>query len=203
MTKFLLIRHGAHDLLGRVLAGRMAGVSLNELGRQQASALPERLSGLPVHAIYSSPMDRTQETAAPLARALGLTVQTDPAFHEIDFGAWTGKSFQELQPDPEWQLWNTRRSAACPPGGETMQAVQARFVAGLRTIAADRDGQTVVIVSHGDPIKSTLLGQLGSTVDSMPQLEISPASISIVQMEPDFSQVDLINALGNVASFYN
>jgi broad specificity phosphatase PhoE len=197
MTKFLLIRHGAHDLLGKVLAGRMPGVSLNSVGQQQATALPERLAGCEIHALYSSPMDRCRETAAPLAQARHQEPIIDPAFHEIDFGTWTSRTFTDLHPDAEWQQWNTRRSLAQPPCGEAMATVQSRFIAGLHTLAGLHDGQTVAIFSHGDPIKSALLHFLGSPLDHMPSLEISPASLSVVHIHRDWHQVTLINSLSS------
>jgi broad specificity phosphatase PhoE len=95
-TTFFLLRHAAHDRLGRVLCGRMAGVSLSEAGRSQALKLAERVSRETVTAIYSSPLERARETAAPIAARLGLEVEVAPEINEIGFGDWSGLTFDEL-----------------------------------------------------------------------------------------------------------
>ena len=117
MTTFLLIRHAAHDLLGRRLAGRMPGVSLNGEGRRQVERLAERLAGASIRAVISGPLERARETAEPLARGLGLPVQISAAVDEIDFGEWTGLPFAELDQDPRWCWFNTFRSGARAPCG--------------------------------------------------------------------------------------
>src|SRR5437868_12675394 len=106
MTQFLFVRHAAHDLLERgVIAGRQPGVHLNALGKKQAEQIAERLSTLPIDAIYCSPLERACETAAPLATMLNLPVQIAEEFNEIDFGAWTNCAFGDLDIVPLWQQW--------------------------------------------------------------------------------------------------
>jgi probable phosphoglycerate mutase len=92
MTTFLLIRHGANDLVGKVLAGRTPGVHLNDPGRRQAEGLALRLANAGVQGVFSSPRERCRETAEPLARRLGLKVQIAGELQEIDHGAWTGQT---------------------------------------------------------------------------------------------------------------
>ncbi len=96
MTTFLLIRHGLCDPVGKAIAGRTPGIHLNDIGRAQALALANRLSGLPVAAIRSSPLERALETAQPLANAFGLQVVEDERLNEVDFGDWTGRTLTEL-----------------------------------------------------------------------------------------------------------
>src|SRR5687767_1544713 len=91
-TRFLLIRHATTDTVGKRLAGRLPGVSLNEAGRAQAQQLAARLAGLPVAAIYSSPLERAVETARPLAQGLQLETAVCEAFLELDFGEWTNST---------------------------------------------------------------------------------------------------------------
>src|SRR4051812_19673583 len=93
MTTFLLIRHAAHDLLGKVLAGRTADVHLNAHGKIEAERVAKQLAGLPVSAIYTGPLERAQETAWPLAERRGLATTVTAAFDEIDFGDWTARAF--------------------------------------------------------------------------------------------------------------
>ncbi len=175
-----LVRHAAHGLLGRTLTGRMPGVSLSPEGRAQAERLAARLAGEPIRAVLTSPLERARETAEPIAAALGLESRVEPALNEIDFGEWTGRSFDALEDDPAWRRWNAARGLARPPGGETMLAVQARMrdhIDGLRT--EHPDGQ-VALVSHCDVIRATLLLYLGLPVDAYDRIAVDPASVSTV-----------------------
>jgi probable phosphoglycerate mutase len=178
-TTFFLVRHAAHDRLGRVLCGRMAGVSLGEIGRAQALKLAERVSRETIAAVYTSPLERARETAAPIAARLGLDLQIAPEIDEIGFGDWSGLTFDELGRDPRWASWNTARSVARPPGGgETMLEAQARavgFVESLRD--RHRDG-AAALVSHSDLLKAILAYFLGLSLDFIGRFEIGPASLS-------------------------
>src|SRR3954464_7421014 len=107
MATFYLIRHGATDYAGITVTGRMPGIHLNERGRRQAEELPHRFRGVPISRIYSSPMERTQETAAPLARILGLPVDIAGELTEIDYGEWTGRAIADLRNDERWRLFNS------------------------------------------------------------------------------------------------
>ncbi len=194
MTVFHLVRHAEHGLLGRVLTGRMPGVSLNERGRGQAHLLAQDFSGCPIVAVFSSPLERAQETATPIAAALGLDLMTDAGLDEIDFGGWTGMTFEALQGLAEWQAWNEFRGTASPPGGETMLEALARA---LRTLARLRrvypDGE-VVLVSHQDILKALLSHSLGAPLDLMHRLEVTPASRSILRVFFDGgTRVDGVN----------
>jgi len=193
-TTFHLVRHAAHGLLGRVLAGRMPGVSLNEDGRAQALRLAGHFSKGSIAAVVSGPLARAQETAAPIAAALGLDVATDAGLDEIDFGDWTGMAFDALQGSAEWQAWNRFRGTAPTPGGETMLEALARA---LRTLAhlrrAHPDGE-VVLVSHQDVLKSLLVHSLGAPLDLVHRIELAPASRSIMRVFDDGDvRVDGVN----------
>lgn len=195
MTSFVLVRHGAHDWLGRGIAGRMPGVSLNEKGRTQARQLVERLSQRAVAAIYSSPIERAQQTAAPLAQARGLGVAIDDAFSEIDFGEWTGRTFAELEADHDrWRAWCERKSVAAAPGGEVFTAVQRRVMDGLERLRRlHHPDEAVAVFSHGDIIKAAVAGVLGLSVDHIERFEIAPASVSVIDAGDGWAQVKLVN----------
>ena len=193
MTTFFLIRHGSHDLLGKVLAGRASGVHLNSTGRSEAERLPTRLGHPTVTAVYSSPLERARETAAPLAAQLGNEIRASDGVQEVDFGSWTGKSFAELADDEAWRNWNARRSIAATPGGETMAAAQQRVVTELERLAALHHGEHVAIVSHGDLIKAALMHYLGISLDLILRLEISPASVSTIVLDAEFVQIHSVN----------
>jgi len=196
MTTFLLIRHAAHDLLGRVLAGRASDVHLNARGKMEAERLGERLARFHCQAIHTGPLERAQETAWPAAGALGLDPQINSAFDEIDFGRWTSQTFAQLEHDPEWKRWNASRSQAQPPGGETMGAVQSRVVAGLEELARAAPGACVAVVSHGDVIKAALMHYLGIPLDFILRLEVGPAALSILELREGNPRILAINESG-------
>lgn len=184
MTTYLLIRHAAADHVGRRLAGRSAGVRLNGHGVEQARALAASLAETPLSGVYSSPLERARETATPLAEAHGLEVHVSDAFHEVDFGEWTGMDFDALEKRPEWRSWNEFRSTARPPGGEAMQEVVGRALRGLEAIAAVHAGERVAIITHCDVIRPLLAHFAGMPLDHLLRLEIDTASISTVEVNP-------------------
>lgn len=198
MIRFLLIRHALTDTTGKNLSGRAPGISLNAEGRKQAVALSERLSGLPITAIYSSPLARALETANPAVAALGIQCEISAAFLEIDFGEWTGRSIQELKDDPAFNRFNSARSMTRIPGGELMMEAQMRIVAGLERLKNDHPGQMVAVVSHGDMIKSAIAWYAGIHLDLFHRLEISPASVSVLELWDDAATIVMVNDQGGL-----
>ncbi len=188
-TLFHLVRHGQYGLIDRALGGRAPGHALNETGRGEAGKVAGALRGRTVAAVVSSPVQRAQETAAPIAEALGLAVETDAALVELDCGEWTGMTFDTLRERPEWHRWNRFRSSAAIPGGETMLAVQARTVAALERLHAVHGEAEVVLVSHADIIKAALLHVLGAPLDHMGRLEVGPGSRSVVAWHDETARV--------------
>jgi len=182
MTTLLLIRHALNDSVGRSLAGTSPGVHLNTVGERQAAELAERLRGLALDALVSSPMERALETAAPIGHATGTAITTDPAFIEFGFGTWTGRAFDELAADAGWQRFNSARSVTRPPGGELMLDVQRRAVTGMLGLAERHPAGTVAIVSHADVIRAVLMYCLGMPIDFVHRLEIAPARVSVVEL---------------------
>ena len=193
MTLFHLVRHGDYCLLGQRLAGRLPGYSLSEKGRAQAEAIAQVLACLPLAVVVSSPLERTRETAAPIAAARYLPVTIEPDFNEIDFGHWTGMSFQDLHHLPEWRAFNECRGLAQIPGGETMLAAQARAVAAVLRLGAAYPGGEIAIVSHGDVIKAILAQVLGLSLHLMRRIEVSPGSRSVVALDSWNAQVLALN----------
>ena len=196
MTVFHLVRHAEHGLLGRVLTGRMPGVPLNERGREQAGRLARHFSGRVVAAVVSSPVQRAQETAGSIAAALGLEVVTDTGLDEIDFGDWTGMTFEALQDASGWQAWNQFRGTAPTPGGETMLEALGRA---LRCLARWRqavpEGE-VVLVSHQDVLRAVLAHSLGAPLDLMQRMELGAGSCSVLRVFGDGEiRVEGINLL--------
>lgn len=182
MLRILLIRHGATDLLGRVLYGRMPDVHLNVEGHEQAQGLARELNARHVLSeVISSPMERALETARPIAATRSLGIRIDEAFTEIDFGSWMGKTFGELNESEHWRRYCRFRMSTHPPGGESMMDVQARAWKGITRIREERldaENATVAIVTHGDVIRGVLLLALGISIDHIHRLEAAPASVS-------------------------
>lgn len=177
----LLVRHAAHAQLGRVLTGRGGDVPLSEEGRGQAEALAQRLAGTPIAAVETSPVRRARETAAAIAAARGLAAQVAMPLDEVDFGEWQGLSFAELGADPRWEMWNSERATAVPPGGEPMAMVQARVLAFMRDVARRSAGLVVAMVSHADVIRAAVAGVLGLALDRILAFDIDPASITRIE----------------------
>ncbi|MBY3200182.1 histidine phosphatase family protein [Rhizobium laguerreae] len=176
-----LVRHAAHDNVGNFLAGCTAGISLGEAGRLQVHRLGQRLRREDINEIYTSPRERTRETAEGIASACGLSLpQTDDALDEVNFGDWSGKTFEVLNDDPLWRRWNTTRSLTRTPGGETMLDVQARIFGLMESLASGGSKKRIVLVSHADVIKAAVSHVLGLPIDAWPRFDIAPASVTTV-----------------------
>lgn len=183
-TTVFLVRHASHGHLGKTLTGRMSGIGLSDTGRAEARRAGVHLARLKPVAVYASPLERAQETAAIIAATLGLTMQPAEALSEIDFGAWTGRDFQSLDGDPEWNRWNTARSLHRPPGGESMLEVQVRVAAWLSLVIARHPDSAVVAVSHADVIKAAVAHVVGFSIDSHHRITIDPGSVTALAAGP-------------------
>lgn len=199
MTILLLIRHGENDYVGKRLAGRRSGVHLNERGRQQAQALAQVLCKAPIKAIYSSPLERAVETAGPLARELGLEIQTREGLLEIDFGAWVGKTIGQMRRTKLWKLVQHQPSQARFPEGESFAEAQQRIASTLQEIAATHQpDQMVACFSHSDAIKVAVAYFLGLPLDNFQRLSVSTASISVLIIpEEDDPHLGTLNQVLN------
>ncbi|HEY8458985.1 MAG TPA: histidine phosphatase family protein [Blastocatellia bacterium] len=196
MTVFLLIRHALNNYIGEAIAGWTPDVHLNDAGLAQAERLSERLAQAPIAAIYSSPLERARETAAPLAARLGLEVHIHDAFGEIRYGEWSGKSLAELAEDCRWRRFNSIRSLTRAPGGETMIEVQARAAAGLEELRELHPREMVAVFSHGDVIKAAIAYLAGIPIDFYYRFEISPASVSVVTIDDHGPRLLRVNDAG-------
>jgi broad specificity phosphatase PhoE len=202
MTRFLLVRHTAHDFLVKgTMAGRQSGVHLNAAGKQQAEELGEYLSILPIEAIYCGPLERARETAAPLARKIGLQVQVADEFDEIDIGRWTNRAIRDLDEEADWQRWNNFRSNTATPAGEFMLDVQARAVQKISELKQHH--RFVAIFTHGDPIRAIVAHFLGVHLDLFLRLVIDPGSLNLIELGDDFVRVCMLNAPAGAATAIN
>jgi probable phosphoglycerate mutase len=182
VTIFHLLRHGEPAVFGR-LNGRLPGVGLSEKGRAEAATQAGRLTGEKVEAIYSSPLQRTRETAEIVAERLGLPIHYREDVIEIDYGEWTGLTFDQIRQDERWQMWSRSRSIAAVPGGESWRQVHERVVGALFDLRQTHPEGSVVIVSHGDVIRAAMLFALGMPLDFYSRIEIAFASLSTIRLD--------------------
>jgi len=184
MTTLLLVRHGHTDVAGRKLTGHQRGVHLNAQGRREAERLVERLEGVPIRAIVTSPLERCRETAAPLARDRGIAPSTHRGLIETDYGDWSGRTLAQLRRTRAWRGVMHAPSTFRFPGGESLLDVQTRAVDAALDIASEHPEGIVVVVSHADPLRLLVAHLAGMHVDHLHRLAIDTASISVVALAP-------------------
>jgi probable phosphomutase (TIGR03848 family) len=191
MPTLILVRHGRSTAnTAGLLAGRTPGVALDELGQEQAEALPGRLRDIPLAAAVSSPLQRCQETLAPLAGARpGMPLHTDDRIAECDYGDWTGRKLSELLEEPLMTTVQQHPSAAAFPGGESMRTMQTRSVEAVRdwnARLADEHGEDVcyAMCSHGDIIKAVVADALGMHLDLFQRISAGPSSVTAIRYTP-------------------
>jgi probable phosphoglycerate mutase len=144
--------------------------------------------------IYSSPLERALETAEPIARAMKLEVRKSDALNEIDFGEWSGKTFEQLDSDERWRHFNSCRSTASVPGGESFLEVQNRVLKEIDRLAHEHREARVAIVSHADPIKAVIGYFAATPIDLIQRFEISPCSVSVITLDEEGPRISRINA---------
>jgi len=178
----------------RVLIGRTHGIPLNAAGRIEATQLAESLATRNIRKILSSPLERCRETADPIAARIKLDLEVSDALNEVDFGDWTGKTFDELDATQEWKQWNTFRTGVRPQGGESMLDVQHRVVSLMQELRDEFHDDAVALVSHGDPLRAAIVYFLGMPLDFIRRIELSPASISILALDRWQAVLQALNA---------
>ena len=196
-TLFLLIRHGQTPTTGKLLPGRAAGLHLSDAGRAEAQGAADRISALgQVDAIYSSPLERARETAAPIGRARGVRVRVDKGLVECDFGDWTGGELKKLMKLPEWQTVQRAPSTFRFPGGESFLEMQTRMVSTLDRLRAAHQGGVVVCVSHADTIKAAVAHAMGTHIDLFQRIVISTCSVTAIAYSAGGPIVLTVNSTG-------
>jgi broad specificity phosphatase PhoE len=197
VTTFYLIRHGNIDYNSRV-PGRQAGLFLSEDGRNQASSLVERFNNIHIDAIYSSPLQRAVETATPLAVKNHLPIETLDELNEIEFGRWTGFSFDDLERDMQWKLFHSYRNGCKIPFGETMIKVQQRMINVIIKIHTLLPRHNVLIFSHNDPIKSIIAYFCGIPLDQFLRVTISTGSVSAIYLNNNDVKILFVATTGKI-----
>ncbi|HET8618874.1 MAG TPA: histidine phosphatase family protein [Acidimicrobiales bacterium] len=207
-TVILLVRHGATETTGKELPGRAPGLHLSDQGREQAEGAAARIVSLApaagngstaraersrVAAVYSSPLERTRETAAPIAAALGLYVIPDEGLLELDMGTWTGMELKAAYKRKEWATIQRYPSGFTFPEGESFVTMQARMVTTLDRLRAAHPGKVVVAVSHADPIRAVVAHAMGTHLDLFQRVVVSPCSVTAISYGPQGPVVLTVN----------
>lgn len=205
MTRLLLIRHAVNDW---VKTGKLAGwtpnVHLNEDGKQQAIALGERLAKTKFEAIYSSPLERTMETAQAIAdHHSNLNVQIEEGIGEVRYGQWQGEKIRKLAQRKEWYAVQHFPIRVQFPDGETMRGAQARAVDAVENIYSTHPKGTVALVGHSDVIKMILAHYLGMHLDMFQRIVVSPASLSVISLGSSRPMVEMVNDTSHLKSNEN
>lgn len=198
-TLVLLVRHGQTPTTGQDLPGRSPGLHLADKGREQADVAAGRIAELGdgrVAAVYASPLERTLETAAPIAKACGLRVHRRTGLLELDVGDWTGRPLKELVKLPEWRTVQRYPSGFRFPGGESFAEMQTRVSGTVDALRAAHAGQTIVCVSHADPIRALVAHAMGTHLDLFQRIVVSPCSITAILYSTEGPVVLTVNSTG-------
>ncbi len=184
-TLVLLVRHGQTPTTGEVLPGRAPGLHLSKEGESHAEHTAQRIVALGrIDAVYSSPMERTVETATPIAKALGLSVLQHDGLNECDFGDWTGRKLSDLRKLPEWVTVQRNPSGFCFPSGESFAGMQARAVRAINAMVNEYQGKRVVAVSHADVIKAVVASAAGTPLDLFQRMATTYLASQLSQTPP-------------------
>jgi len=196
-TLVLFVRHGTTPTTGKVLPGRARGLHLSERGREQAKRAAERIAELgKISAVYSSPLERARETAAPIARLTKNTTRIERGLIECDFGGWTGQSLRRLMKKPEWSQVQRTPSTFRFPAGESFVEMQTRMVSAVDAIRRRHPGRTIVCVSHADTIKAAVAHATGTPLDLFQRIVISTCSVTAIMYSDGGPIVLTVNSTG-------
>jgi probable phosphomutase (TIGR03848 family) len=194
MTVLYFVRHGLTDHTGQRLSGWLPGIHLSEAGVEQARSVAERLAKVKLKAMYSSPIERTMETARPIADRHKLRIVVRDGLGEVHYGRWTNRSMKALTHTKLWGVVQRWPSAARFPDGESIREMQARALDEVELIADEHPRSAVCVVSHADVIKVVLAHYLGVHLDLYQRLEISPGSVSVLALGEGGPRVLTLNS---------
>ena len=194
MTAFYFVRHGVTSHTGHRLSGWMPGIHLTDEGRAQAEAAADTLARVPFKAIFSSPIERTMETAQAIAARHRLEVEVTDALGEVRYGRWTDRSFKALARTKLWTTVQRFPSGARFPDGETVRAVQARAVEEIERLRLEFPRKVLCCVSHADVIKLVAAHYLGVHIDLFQRIDVGPASITVISVGDEGPRVHALNA---------
>jgi probable phosphomutase (TIGR03848 family) len=187
MPTVILARHGRTSANATgVLAGRTPGITLDDVGTEQATRAAGRLAGLPLAAAFTSPLERCKQTAAILLAGTGVKARVERGLNECDYGDWAGRKMKELVKEDLWKVVQAHPAGVVFPGGESMAEMSSRSVSAVRSCdarvgAEHGDSAVWLAVAHGDVIKAILADALGMHLDAFQRIVVDPASLSVIR----------------------
>jgi probable phosphoglycerate mutase len=202
MALVILVRHGQTD---ENVSGKISGqgpVPLNERGREQAQLAAEVLTTLEVTHIYSSPVVRARQTAEFLAQHLRLGIEESPNLREVGYGDWEGKSFHDIRQHPIAQQVFHDPINAVFPNGESLPAVQQRGVQVIETVRRRHPQGVIVLVSHGDVIRTALAHYLGMPFNDYRRLNVDLGALSVLELFDGWVRVKAVNFVPQVGKLW-
>lgn len=199
-TYVCFVRHGTTPTTGKVMPGRAPGLHLSDVGRDEAHRVAERLSALgTVRAVYSSPLERTRETAEVICGRLGMELSLEDGLMDCDVGDWTGLRLAQLRRSPDWRRVTQQPSGFRFPNGESFRELENRVGGVVERIVEKHQGEVVVAVSHADPIKVAVSRALGSPLDLFDRAAIRPCSTTVIAYGPGAPSVLTLNSFDALA----
>lgn len=186
-TTIILVRHGRTSFNREGIFRGRKDVPLDETGRAQAEATGRFLEDWPLAAVYSSPLSRALETAAPIARIQGLQVLADEGFTNLDLGPWTGRRHSQVaREDPEnWRVWIERPEELALPGAETLDQVADRSAVRLAELVERHAGASFAVATHRAVLKPLLARVLGLARPWFWRFAVDPGSVSVLAHRAD------------------
>ncbi len=202
MARLLLVRHAPTPETGSKLTGRLPGVSLGEEGRRVAQATADRLADVKVSAVYTSPLERTRETADIIAQPHGLEPVVHDGLLEVDYGSWSGRTLASLYKLKAWRTVQITPSRMVFPDGEGLADAQRRAVATCETLAARHRQATIILVSHSDIIGVIASHYLGQPLDLFGRVSVATASVTVIDLPAQgIPVVVAVNSTGAAGSW--
>ena len=194
-TRLLLARHGqtAWNVQCRYMG--QLDIPLDSTGQHQAALLGRKLAGETLAAIYTSDLLRARETASAIVSYHNCPLINEPRLREMDFGAWQGMTYPEIQKTDKLNLeaWEADRLKNAPPGGETLCQFSSRIEAVYREIIQAHSEETVLMVAHGGLLKILVCLVLGLPPGRYWQIQLSTASLSEIWVYPEGGSLGLLN----------
>jgi probable phosphoglycerate mutase len=192
-VNIVLVRTATCPQMNSVLLGRNVDRALDERGEGQARQVARRLLAVPELVVESSPRRRARHTAGIIASAHDSTVRIVPQMDDLDFGSWSGQTYEALMADPQWRRWNKYRGVSRTPAGESVRDVQERALAHFRKLQQTFDAETVAIVTHAEVIRSVVLLALAAPIDDYSRFQFDPASMTRLTIDGAQLRVESVN----------
>jgi broad specificity phosphatase PhoE len=196
MTTIYLVRHGNTEWTGHRVIGLTPGVHLNQTGCEQALRAAEYLQRSPIEAIYSSPMERATDTAAPLAKMKNLPVIPVPFLCSVDFGDFQKRTKEELAEEPIWQQFLTHPAGVCFPSGESIKDAQQRIVYGINSLAMQYpENVQIACFAHCEILRLAIAHALKIPLDDYMRLTLDTGSISCIEWGSNYNRLKWLNRI--------